>query len=127
MKRKNKYIAVIGVFIAALLFASSSDEKDDDDAFSKDAHQNLTVYTRATSDNLTKDGDGKFTSLALFVFNKADGNIEYTEMIPVITPEYVEQLSRSIPVSRQTKVIYTIGNYKDPDKLFSGELSEIKT
>lgn len=127
MKTKNIYTAAIGFFIAALLFASCSDDKDDNHTAGMDAQLNLTVSTRSTSDELIKDEDGKFSSLALYVFNKADGNSEYKEMIPDITPEYVEDLSRSIPVSRQTKVIYAIGNYNDPDKVFSNELSEIKT
>lgn len=126
MKSSNKYIAAIGICIAALLFASCSDDKDNGSS-EMDAHLNLTVSTRSTSDNLIKGGDGKFSSLALYVFNKADGNSEYVEMIPDITPEYVEELSRSILVSRQTKVIYAIGNYNDPDKAYSSEPDDIKT
>lgn len=127
MKTKNTYTAAIGFFIAALLFASCSDDKDDNYTAGMDAQLNLTISTRSTSDDLVKGEDGKFSSLALYVFNKADGSNEYKEMIPDITPEYVEELSRSIPVSRQTKVIYAIGNYDDPSKVFSDELSEIKT
>lgn len=127
MKRNNTYITAIGYFIVSLLFASCSDEKNDDEILGKDAQLNMAISTRSTSDNLIKGGDGKFSSLALYVFNKANGNSEYTEMIPDITPEYVEELSRSIQVSRQTKIIYAIGNYNDPDKVFSSELSKIKT
>lgn len=127
MKTSHKYIAAIGFFIAAILFASCSDEHDMDENPQMDARLNLAISTRSTSDNLVKGGDGKFSSLALYVFNKADGNSEYTEMIPEITPEYVEELSRSIQVSKQTKIIYAIGNYNDPDKVFTKELNKINT
>lgn len=127
MKTIDRYIATIGFFFAALLFASCSDDNDSDDASEKNAQLNLTISTRSTSDNLIKGGDGMFSNLALFAFNKADGNSEYTEMIPEITPESVEELTRAIPVSRQTKIIYAIGNYNDPDKAFSDDLSKIKT
>lgn len=127
MKTYNRYMAAIAFFIAALLFASCSDDKDGDETSALNAQLNLTISTRSTSDDLIKGGDGKFSSLALYVFNITDGKSEYTEMIPDITPEYVEELSRSIHVSRQSKMIYAIGNYNDPGKVFSDELSKINT
>lgn len=120
MKIKNKYIATIGVFIVALLATSCTEDQDTDQSATKmDARLNMTISTRATADNLSKGGDGKFSSLALYVFNKADGSREYTELVPVITPQYTDELIRSVQVSPQTKIIYTIGNYNDPDKVFS--------
>lgn len=119
MKIKNKYIAAISLFIVVLLVASCSEDQDTDPtAVKMDARLNMTISTRATADNLTKGGDGKFSSLALYVFNKADGSCEYEELIPVITPQYTDELLRSVQVSPQTKIIYAIGNYNDPDKVF---------
>ena len=67
--------------------------------------------------------DGSFSSLALYIFNKADQHCEYSELIPEFTPQRLEEFSRSVNVSPQTKVIYAIANYNDPDKTFSVPVS----
>ncbi|WP_288205933.1 DUF4906 domain-containing protein [uncultured Parabacteroides sp.] len=120
MKRYNNYIASIGFFIVALLVTSCSDEEDiEQTSLEMNARLNLTISTRATADDLIKGGDGKFSSLALYIFNKTDGKCEYSELIPVITPQYVDELTRSIQVSPQDKIIYAIGNYNDEGKEYS--------
>ena len=120
MKRYNNYIASIGFFIVALLVTSCSDEQEIELAsLEMNARLNLTISTRAAADDQVKGGDGKFSSLALYIFNKENGVCEYSELIPVITPQYVDELTRSIQVSPQDKIIYAIGNYNDEDKVYS--------
>ena len=120
MKRYNNYIASIGFFIVALLVTSCSDEQEIELAsLEMNARLNLTIFTRAAADDQVKGGDGKFSSLALYIFNKENGVCEYSELIPVITPQYVDELTRSIQVSPQDKIIYAIGNYNDEDKVYS--------
>lgn len=75
----------------------------------------LSVSTRAT-DNLAKGDDDKFSSLALYIFNEADGYCEYSELMTNLGS--IDLVTRSIQVSNKTKVIYAIANYDDPKKLF---------
>ena len=120
MKRYNNYIASIGFLIVALLVTSCSDEEEiEETSLEMNARLNLTISTRATTDDLIKGGDGKFSSVALYIFNKENKICEYAELIPVITPQYVDKLTRSIQISPQDKIIYAIGNYNDEDKEYS--------
>lgn len=120
MKRYNNYIASIGFLIVALLVTSCSDEQEiEETSLEMNARLNLTISTRATTDDLIKGGDGKFSSVALYIFNKENKICEYAELIPVITPQYVDKLTRSIQISPQDKIIYAIGNYNDEDKEYS--------
>ena len=93
----------------------------------KDSQLNLIVLTRSSIDNMVKDGDGTFSSLALYVFNKADGSCEYSELIPAITPESVTKLTRSVNVSPQIKEIYVIGNYNANGIVLTPSLSKTTT
>ncbi|UVO97428.1 hypothetical protein NXV86_21430 [Bacteroides sp. BFG-257] len=54
---------------------------------------------------------------------KTDQHCEYSELIPEFTPQRLEEFSRSVNVSPQTKIIYAIANYNDPDKTFSVPVS----
>lgn len=120
MKRYNNYIASIGFFIVALLVTSCGEEEEIGQTdLDMNARLNLKISTRATTDDLIKGGDGKFSSLALYIFNKVSGKCEYSELIPVITPQYVDELTRSIQISPQDKIIYAIGNYNDEGKEYS--------
>lgn len=78
----------------------------------KDTMLKVAISTRASTDNLAKNGDGSFSSLAIYIFNKEDGYCEYSELIPNFdNQEALESFSRSINVSSKTKMIYAIANY----------------
>ena len=60
MKRYNNYIASIGFLIVALLVTSCNDEEEiEETSLEMNARLNLTISTRATTDDLIKGGDGK--------------------------------------------------------------------
>lgn len=80
---------------------------------------NLSIKTVSPSKSLINEGVSSFSSLALFVFNKADGYCEYSELIPVFHQQYVDEYSRYLKISSGTKLIYAIANYNDPYKTFS--------
>lgn len=120
MKLKIKYRIYLQMFLLALLtYACSENEAPVSDTTNDQARLNFLVRTTQANDVLTKGNDGNFASLALYIFNKADKHREYSELIPEFTPERLKELSRSVNVSPQTKMIYAIANYNDPDKVFS--------
>ena len=120
MKLIVKYRLCLQMFILALfLYSCSESETPVSDATNNQARLNFLISTTPKEDVLTKGNDGSFSSLALYIFNKADGYCEYSELIPEFTPQRLQELSRSVNVSPQTKIIYAIANYNDPDKTFS--------
>lgn len=92
----------------------------------KDARLKFSVVTSTPDDALVLGNDGSFSSLALFIFNKADGTCEYAELIPEFTPA-VQALSRSVNVSPQTKVIYAMANYNVAGRVYSTPISSDMT
>lgn len=77
----------------------------------KDNKLMLAISTLVANDNMVKNGDSSFSSLALYIFNESNGVCEYSELIPEIKPESVTEITRSVNISPQTKEIYAIGNY----------------
>lgn len=120
MKYNYPYLIVILILsaFASLVSCSSTDSITPDEEIEKDASLNFEVRAGA-ADPLVKGGDGGFSSLALFIFNKTTGYREYSELIPNFTPAVLQELSRTVNVSGQTKIIYAIANYNDPAKTFS--------
>lgn len=121
-KNLAKILLMILVFFS-LVSCNDIDSFTADDSADRDALLNLTVTTSPINDPLVKDGDGSFTSLALYIFNKATGYCEYSELIPIFNPASLQELSKSVNVSSQTKVIYAVANYNDPNKTFSIPIS----
>lgn len=105
------------------LLSCNKNESISSESIDKDAVLNFSIKTRSVNDPLIKGGDGSFSSLALFIFNKANGYCEYSELIPSIPNHPVNEFSKSVNVSSQTKVIYAIANYNDPSKTFSIPIS----
>lgn len=110
-----------------LLLASCS-EKSELETLDSASLLNFHISTRAdvSGDTLANGNDGQFSSLAFYIFNE-DGYCEYSELVPVFTPEYISDYMRSIEVSNQTKVIYAIANYNAPENVFSTGISETLT
>lgn len=101
-----------------LLTSCAQNDSLSPEGVEKNMRLNFSIKTSSTEDALVTGGDGSFSSLALYIFNKADGTCEYAELIPEFTPA-VQTLSRSVNVSSQTKVIYAIANYNVSGRTFS--------
>lgn len=120
MKLKIKYRFYLLLFITALsLYSCSENEVPASDTTNDQARLSFLIKTTSTDKSLISGDEGSFSSLALYIFNKADQHCEYSELIPEFTPEKLQEFSRSVNVSPQTKIIYAIANYNDPDKVFS--------
>ena len=123
MEIRNIRIGLLLLFF--ILSLTGCDEKESDSV--EEANLTLSFTSRAEMDHLAKGNDSKFSSLAIYVFNKADGNCDYFELVPDITPEAIDLYRRVLTVSSQTKVIYAIGNYAGTDKILSVNLTENTT
>lgn len=106
MKLKIKYRIYLQMFVLALLaYSCSENENPVSDATNDQARLNLLIKTTRANDVLNKGNDGNFASLALYIFNQKDQRREYSELIPEFTPERLQEISRSVNVSPQTKII----------------------
>ena len=123
MEIRNIRIGLL--LLSFILSLTGCDEKESDSV--EEANLTLSFTSRAEMDHLAKGNDSKFSSLAIYVFNKADGNCDYFELVPDITPEAIDLYRRVLTVSSQTKVIYAIGNYAGTDKILSVNLTENTT
>ena len=123
MEIRNIRIGLL--LLSFILSLTGCDEKESDSV--EEANLTLSFTSRAEMDHLAKGNDSKFSSLAIYVFNKADGNCDYFELVPDITPEANDLYRRVLTVSSQTKVIYAIGNYAGTDKILSVNLTENTT
>ena len=113
--------------LAFSLYSCSESETPVSDTADNQARFNFLIRTTPKEEKLTLGGDDSFSSLALYIFNKADQRCEYSELIPEFTPQRLKELSRSVNVSPQTKIIYAIANYNDPDKTFSTPVTSALT
>lgn len=124
MKLKTKYRIYLQLFVMTLLlYSCSENETPLSDTTDNQARLSFLIKTNSANAALINGDEGSFSSLALYIFNKADGRCEYSELIPEFTPQKLQEFSRSTNVSPQTKVIYAIANYNDPDKKFSTPLT----
>lgn len=120
MKLKTKYRICLQLFVMTfLLYSCSENETSLPDTGNDQARLSFLIKTTSANAALINGDEGSFSSLALYIFNKADERREYSELIPEFTPQKLQEFSRSTNVSPQTKVIYAIANYNDPDKTFS--------
>lgn len=123
---KYNYTYLVSVILLSILVSLTSCSNTDSIAsqeVDKDALLNFTIKASAVDDPLIKGGDGSFSSLAIYIFNKTTGYCEYSELIPVFTPQALKELFRSVNVSSQTKIIYAIANYNDVNKTFSNTVN----
>lgn len=121
MKLNIKYrIYCLQLLIASLLLYSCSENETPISETTNDQARLSFLIKTASADKVLVTGDeGSFSSLALYIFNKESQQREYSELIPEFTPQKLQEYSRSVNVSPQTKIIYAIANYNDPNKVFS--------
>ncbi|PXV59273.1 hypothetical protein CLV62_13910 [Dysgonomonas alginatilytica] len=128
---KYNYKNLASILLLSVLFSlvscSNTESFTSEEATDKDALLNLSIKAGPVNDPLVKGGDGGFSSLALYIFNKTTGYCEYSELITAFTPATLQELSRSVNVSSQTKVIYAIANYNDVNKTFSNTITKTLT
>lgn len=129
MKRKYNILLGLLMFFVALTWVSCSDNENPipKEEIKTEANLLLSIKTSALLDALAKGEDSKFSSLAIYIFNKSDGYCEYSELIPNFTPETVSEYTRSVEVTSQTKIVYAIGNYMAAGVSVSGTLSSSTT
>lgn len=125
MEIKNIRISLLSLLF--ILSFVACDKNGNDAGKPEDASLSLSFTSRAEMDNLAKGNDSKFSSLAIYVFNKTDGSCDYFELVPDITPEAIDLYRRVLTVSSQPKVIYAIGNYTGGGKTLSVNLTENTT
>lgn len=121
MEIKNIRVGLLSLLF--ILSFAACDKSGNNSGQPEDARLSLSFTSRAEMDSLAKGNDSKFSSLAIYVFNKADGSCEYFELEPGITPEAIDRYYRVLTVSSQPKVIYAIGNYTGTDKTLSVNLT----
>ena len=121
MKLNIKYrFYCLQLFVASfLLYSCSENETPISETTNDQARLSFLIKTASADKVLVTGDEGRFSSLALYIFNKESQQREYSELIPEFTPQKLQEYSRSVNVSPQTKIIYAIANYNDPDKVFS--------
>lgn len=121
MKLNIKYrFYCLQLFVASfLLYSCSENETPISETTNDQARLSFLIKTASADKVLVTGDEGSFSSLALYIFNKESQQREYSELIPEFTPQKLQEYSRSVNVSPQTKIIYAIANYNDPDKVFS--------
>lgn len=120
-----RYIFICSAFLLAASLFASCIFGDGTEAQAEGNTLRLSISTRAVEDNLAKGNDGKFTSLAIYIFNEDDGYCEYSEIITGL--DNADNITRSVSVSNKTKLIYAVANFDDVKKTFSGSISRTTT
>ncbi|WP_029902071.1 DUF4906 domain-containing protein [Prevotella sp. 10(H)] len=121
----NRYNIIIALLMLLMTsFMTSCSESDDSipEEPTKDAKLLLSIRAKAAVDDLSKNGDSKFTSLLIYIFNKADGTREYSGSVIAIASDPLEEYSISVNVSPQTKIIYAVANTTNTDNSLSERL-----
>lgn len=127
MKRSNNIQTGLLALFMIMLFVACDKNENVPVEPDKDARLSLSFTARAATDGLVKGDDGKFSSLAIYVFNQSDGTCEFTEFLPDITPEAISEYRRVVSVSALPKIVYAVGNYEGTDKSLSITLDKNTT
>ena len=84
--QKDKIFKTILLFCIPLLVLSCSKTAGDDSP-GQDANLALALITRSENGDLAITGEDRFTSLAVYIFNNDNGDLEFSELITDFTPE----------------------------------------
>lgn len=106
---------MVGIALCGACTGDLTTSTDD----SGQAQVSITIGTRAT-DVYLNEGDGTFSSLALYIFD-ASGELEYAELIPTLDSYTV--LYRSLRLKATDKTVYAIGNYNHAYHTFTGGIT----
>lgn len=109
--QKDKIFKTILLFCIPLLVLSCSKTAGDDSP-GQDANLALALITRSENGDLAITGEDRFTSLAVYIFNNDNGDLEFSELITDFTPESSASLyTKSVRVTQDKKAVYAIANY----------------
>ena len=109
--QKDKIFKTILLFCIPLLVLSCSKTAGDDSP-GQDANLALALITRSGNGDLAITGEDRFTSLAVYIFNNDNGDLEFSELITDFTPESSASLyTKSVRVTQDKKAVYAIANY----------------
>ena len=109
--QKYKIARIILLFAVSVQMLSCSKTAGDDPA-GMDASLALSLLTRNGNGDLALTGEDEFTSLAVYIFNNDNGDLEFSELITDFTPESSASLyTKSVRVTQDKKAVYAIANY----------------
>ena len=126
MQNNNIRTGLLSLFFVMLFVACGMNEGDvllPD----KDARLSLAFRAELAADGLAKGNDSEFSSLAIYIFDKQNGDCEYSEFLPDITPEAIKEYRQVVAVTSRAKIVYAIGNYVGSDKSLSISLDKNTT
>lgn len=111
---KNK---IFGFTLLVLSILAVSCSKNNTPTVDEEGVIAIRLDTRAGSDGIVKGGEANFSSLAVYIFNKNNGALEYAELIPAYTPG--ASYSRNIRVTQFDKSVYAVANYASTNNTFT--------
>lgn len=98
--------------LAIVLQTLSCNKTIEDSPTGGDADLALALLTKSGGGELVLSGEDEFTSLAVFVFNDDNGDLEFSELITDFTPESAAiSYTKSVRVTKDKKAVYAIANY----------------
>lgn len=109
--QKDKIFKTILLFLHPLVGVIVQQNRRDDSQ-GQDANLALALITRSENGDLAITGEDRFTSLAVYIFNNDNGDLEFSELITDFTPESSASLyTKSVRVTQDKKAVYAIANY----------------
>lgn len=126
MQNNNIRTGLLSLFFV-MLFVACGKNEGDEVMPDKDVRLSLAFRAESAADGLAKGNDSEFSSLAIYVFDKQNGDCEYSELLPDITPEAIKEYKRVVAVTSRAKIVYAIGNYVGSDKSLSISLDKNTT
>ena len=101
--QKYKIARIILLFAVSVQMLSCSKTAGDDPA-GMDASLALSLLTRNGNGDLALTGEDEFTSLAVYIFNNDNDDLEFSELITDFTPESSASLyTKSVRVTQDKK------------------------
>lgn len=119
--QKYKIARIILLFAVSVQMLSCSKTAGDDPA-GMDASLALSLLTRNGNGDLALTGEDEFTSLAVYIFNHDNGDLEFSELVTGFTPESAaNSYVRSVRVTKDKKAIYAVANYAGKNFTANGQ------
>lgn len=109
--KKPKIFSIL-LLLAISLLSAACDRFAGHDPAEPDTRLALAFLTRNGGGDLVLDGEDEFTSLAVYIFNADNGDLEFSELVTDFTPASAASgYTKSVHVSPNKKAIYVIANF----------------
>lgn len=109
--KKPKIFSIL-LLLAISLLSAACDRSSGHDPAEPDTRLALAFLTRNGGGDLVLDGEDQFTSLAVYIFNADNDDLEFSELVTDFTPASAASgYTKSVHVSPNTKAIYVIANF----------------